>query len=403
MNFIKKILCGVVAASVLAANYAIMTSAATTYDPCDVDHNGLVDLSDLVIVNKYLAGAYYFPNYNQLDVNRSLTVDSSDSLKITAYMLGNTYSYSYISRENSYPMIHPTINGATLNSDAGSTAIRTYSRYSYVTHQQLDDYDLTPSTPLRASNRLDNTRDVIGDEDSRYPSCSEENSGIVLLEGIGTGFIVGDHEIATAAHCVYKKNGNNGYWRSSITIKTYDSNGFPTSTSLTPIEAHLPTQYRDCVITNATPHNQYIPYDYAVITVSENLSGYVHFSLGTAYNAKQTDYNRIPIFVTGCPGESNGHVNINDRLYSSEGRVVGNNNTLILHYNADTSNGDSGAPVYTITQNRIGTDTSYTYTALCIHSYGFSELGYNCGSLITKYHLQFYNYIKNLDRILFND
>ena len=82
------------------------------------------------------------------------------------------------------------------------------------------------------------------------------------------------------------------------------------------------------------------------------------------------------------------------QLYSEEGHVVNDFNTRVLHYNVDTTTGQSGAPVYTITRNEKNGVESYVYTALAIHKglthHSDEYNDSNCGSLMTKYQLQFY-------------
>ena len=395
MSKFRKALCGVVAATVLAANSAMMTSAATTYDVCDVNHDGYVDLEDLVIVNKYLMGNYYFPYYNQLDATRSLTVDASDSALIAARNTGASFNSSYFSRETGGTVSNPTVSGTDLDAYFNQTSRRYYLEYSYSSHEE-HEYSLKPPT---SNSALINTREIVDGFDSRYAAYGEENDGIVKLiingGGLGTGFIVGDHEIATAAHCVYQRNSaNNGYWFSSMVINTYDSNGLPNDTTLTPVEAHIPKKYK--TVSDGVSFGDYneAPYDYAVITVEEDLSNHVQFSLSALYNVKDNKYSTIPLYVTGCPAQIHNESNANFRLYSDEGRVVNDFNSRVLHYNVDTKGGQSGSPVYTITRNVKNGVVSYIYTALAVHRgvtpYNSEYNNSNCGALMTKYQLQFY-------------
>lgn len=192
----------------------------------------------------------------------------------------------------------------------------------------------------------------------------------------GTAFVVGDHQIATAAHCIYDKNG----WHTPI-LKTTDSNGCMTDTYLHPVEAHVPKSYNPADF--SASHSMY---DYALITVSEDLSDYVHFSLGTPYNVSKSAYSNIPIYLTGCPSKVENHEGSLNILFSEEGNVVNNkfDNDDVLYYDLDTSGGNSGGPVYTITKN----GSKYIYTAIAIHSGGDGYRNY--GAMITNYQLQFY-------------
>lgn len=380
MNGFKKIISAAAAAVTLLAGTAFPVSA--DYDVCDVNRDGFIGGADIVLLSRYLLGAYSISNYNQLDVNRSLTVDDADVECLNSRLLGITYSGGYFSRKTGNVVSSPTVSGFTPSESSSSLTARTYMRCRYENGKPtaLSDYTLTPTEmPLNARAILDG---VIGDDD-RYASYGPENNGIVCLEtrigakaGKSTGFIVGDHQIATAAHCVYSDNA----WR-SIYIRTYDSNGCITDNTLHPIETHIPKLF--------TLSSDGM-YDYALITVSDDLSDYVHFSLGTPYNLSASAYSNIPVYVTGCPSETitDGR-NLSKRLYSAEGRVVDTvfDKSDVVCYDVDVSGGDSGSPVYTIT--KVG--NKYVYTAIAVCTGGvLLPNGPNFGSMITHYQLQFY-------------
>ena len=167
----------------------------------------------------------------------------------------------------------------------------------------------------------------------------------------------------------------------------YNENGTLSGTTLTPLEVHIPNDY----ISDTNDEITKRKYDYALITVKEDLSEFVHFSLGNSYNVTTTEYSNIPLHVTGCPKTTpNSSENNVKRLYTGEGRVYGENNTTQLHYDCDTVDGNSGSPVYTVTENTIGGKKSKTYTAIAIHAYRGDDENYNYGALVTKYLTQFY-------------
>jgi V8-like Glu-specific endopeptidase len=216
-------------------------------------------------------------------------------------------------------------------------------------------------------------RSIIGVDD-RYLASGTENTGLVRIgtngTNMGTGFVVGDHVIATSAHNVYDDNG----WKSSISVKLYSANGNPTGSTLTPVEAHVSAKY----ITDEDND-----FDYALITVSQNLSGYTHFALGNSYNVNSNDYANIPIYVTSAKQFSG-------KLYTGEDRIWGSNNTSNLNYKCDTTSGNSGSPVYTVTKNYVNGIMKYTYTALGINGENTNVSTHNSGVLVTKYLNQFY-------------
>ncbi len=399
MSKFERLVISITTAAMIAVSGIGVFSVSAAYDNCDVNRDGDVNMTDLSLLTKYLYGGYSVPNYNQLDVNRSLTVDAADLECLTARLTGGTYQACYYSRANemdndsatSPDIPFPNVSGFTSDAYASSTAGREYRRYSYKQKKELDPYTLTPT--IGNLNSGGNSRAIVDGLDTRYRATNlEENLGIVCLQinnVAATGFIVGDHQIATAAHCVY--DGNNWY---SIGIKTYNLNGEVSNKSLTPVEAHIPSSFTNVLVST---------YDYALITVKEDLSGYVHFSLGNSYNVTASNYANVPIYVTGCPqpvyeDTTNEISNNSYKLYSEQGNVIDTiyHNTQVLYYNTDASGGDSGAPVYTITKNIVNGEDYYTYTALAVH-HGGTEGVRNSGSLITKYHLQFYNNNPNVN------
>lgn len=366
------------------------TIHAAAYDDCDVNHDGFVDVSDAVATARYLAGDHYISSYNRFDTNISLTVDASDVEKILAKIVQNTYSAQYWSKNGNCGVSFPTVSGFTAEPDASSNSSRTYQRFVYSNGNKYQ-YTLTPSAAnfnAVPSNPI--PREVIGTDD-RIPSTGTENTGIVILENVGTGFIVGDHVIATAAHCVYNKYENQqSYFKTALTIHPYNSNGtVNTNITFTPVEAHMPIEYGTCPMSDNYLH------DYALITVSEDLSNYFHFSLGTTYNMSATVFADVPLYVLG-PRMTGSQIN---DLYYSQGNIVSYSDTTadrLIYYNCDTKGGDSGAPVYTITKATIGNQTFYYYTVIAIHvrndSYGIGATHlWNAGNRITKYHLQFFD------------
>lgn len=389
---LRKVLSGVVAAAVLAANSAIMTSAATTYDPCDVNHDGIVNVRDAFAISQFLKGNILEPNYNRFDANKSLTIDAQDVQCVMNKINGKSYKIRYISKKTGNEYTPPTISGYNPDYTANLTDPVQYRKYTYTTKREdARPYTLYPANintllPY-ASSKNGATRSIV-DNDDRYETSGPECTGIVKISneripnsnsygGVCTGFIVDDHVIATSAVNVYSAVG----WE-DIKIETYMRNGALSGRTLTPVEAHIPENYRNL----GTDED-----NYALITVKENLSGYVHFALGNSYNVKENDYRRIPIHVTGCPEAGVNNINSGYILFTGEGRIKGNDNTDIINYNCDVVEGNNGSPVYTVTNNYTNGVKSNTYTALGINNSDSNDFGSsNSGVLITKYLTQFY-------------
>ena len=110
-------------------------------------------------------------------------------------------------------------------------------------------------------------------------------------------------------------------------------------------------------------------------------------------------YTDIPVYVTGCPMCIYGNDNELKRLYTGQGKIVDDikglsyidkeNEYDCIHYDVDTSGGNSGSPVYTITKNRINNRIIYSYTAIGIHS-GDPYGKWNHGPEMSRALIQFY-------------
>ncbi len=382
MKNVKKMLAVLSAVCTIGANSVMPASAS--YDACDVNHDGSVDLLDLMAVNRHLMGAEYFTNYNQLDANRSHTIDATDANCVMSKVLGRTYSACYIRQySNAYmqPVNMPAVSSTiTLDDSVNQTNSREYVGYSYLTHQPIPEYTLTATMAnVNATPNPRNTWGLNNGIDDRGVAHGYENTGIVYIRGRGTGFIVGDHQIATAAHCVVEDN----VIIEDLVVSTYDRSGAPVEDGdLNIVEIHIPQEYT----------NECSEYDYALITVEDNLSQYVHFDIGSSYNMT-VEASTIPLHVTGCPVKTGDSLEINNDdklLYTHYGRVYGATSTTFLWHTVDISSGQSGAPVYTIIRERYNNTDYYTYTALAVNTGGISGV-YNQGTLMTKYHQQFYN------------
>lgn len=221
------------------------------------------------------------------------------------------------------------------NANAANTSV-SYQVFHSQTGFYLRSYTLNP---LNSSN---NTRTIIGTDD-RVIDWSK--SGVVKLMTtngyIGTGFVVDEHTIATAAHCVYDVDNNTGRKISNILL--FNSEG-EVEMSVIPQESHVPSEYV----------GGDLDVDYALITVEEDLSDYMCFDLGVALS--QTFPSDTTINVTGFPGMINDTLIVNTHtihnMYTGSGTLVMFSGRNIL-YNTDATGGNSGGPAY-VTETRCG-------------------------------------------------
>lgn len=245
----------------------------------------------------------------------------------------------------------------------------TYYSYNAKTGQFIEEYDLE-------------SLDTVGMVNSRSGSTDDRvldwtKHGVVkifcknlddLQTSRGTGFVVGEHVIATAAHVV------NGTAINKILIFKGNANDYM---ELTPVEYHLPKIYHEehkieIILNHPDRMNAEIEarcHDYALITVEEDLSDYMCFNLGVATD--EAIENNTAVTLTGFPGtvhDEFNHVNNEktNNMYSGTGVLLDmsehineyvdlyiNNKDLIFCYDNRSSSGASGGPVY-ITESYAG-------------------------------------------------
>ena len=61
----RKMIAAVMAVLCMTGAMPAMTSSAS-YDPCDVNHDGTVNMVDVVAINQHLTGYRYYINYNHI-------------------------------------------------------------------------------------------------------------------------------------------------------------------------------------------------------------------------------------------------------------------------------------------------------------------------------------------------
>ncbi|MDE5792666.1 MAG: trypsin-like peptidase domain-containing protein [Oscillospiraceae bacterium] len=371
-------------------------SSAKYYSSCDVDRNDIVNILDVVLLNRCLTGMSYIPDFYRLDADCNGIVNGADSICVASNAIGKSFvsntdglssSVSY-AVSGSYPII-------------SDTSVE-YIKYNYAT-KATGTYTLTITPETATATVGDNTREVIGTDDRQYLTNQPEFNGIVLLEfglqdsaGINsskvacpTGFIVGDHQIATAAHGVYNEYSgtySKGYYFLSDTanhknrIYFYDKDGNRTGDYVTPVEVHIPKTYYD------NPNGE-DGTDYALITVKEDLSSYTHFRLGLVKNPYDASFSKANIYVSGIPTVVNGKENNGKKIAKGMGHIYSGETAYLdsmLYYTTDETKGNSGSPIYVVTRYNSGSE----YTAIGIVKGG--NYTRNRGARITPMLQRFY-------------
>ncbi|MBR6618036.1 MAG: trypsin-like peptidase domain-containing protein [Oscillospiraceae bacterium] len=287
-------------------------------------------------------------------------------------------------------------SSAILRVDSATTTV-IYSKYDCVNGGAPTTYSLSISD-------TNVSRGIVG-ADGRVQAGFD---GVVRLSSGSTGFIVDDHVIATAAHCVNKIHDlelkheyeDTYYFRPELKIHLYNNDGTPKNTEpLDILEIHVPQSYI----------NDYSRMDdYALLVVEEDLSDYTHFDLGIPCDVLSTEFRAIPLYATGRSKSFNGITNYQNLLYTGQGYAHYSSNSDAFRYTCDAIGGNSGCPVYVACQYTVETDTHVdtyiTYTAIAIHCGSgptISETNTNCryneGSPMTSSKLQFYLNNPNID------
>ena len=385
MKAFKKIVAVAVAAVTSICGLQIVSAGAfdpipgepefTSYITADLTRNGTVNYNDFLVMDQFLSGTRYVGYNFHMDVDRNNVISRADENHISSYMVG-ILSKNYVAGLVDY--FQPTYTQSYYAPSGLSTSCD-YVRHTYST-PAIDDYEYTLSMTEAAFPTGTSSPDSIIGSDSRVPEYSEDmKSGICRLSCGGTGFVVGDHTIATAAHCCYSGNGNwvnNLYaqFPSSSNVSDENESGYVDfdSQKFFAKEAHISQAYYD---------NSSIAEDYALITVSESLSNKYHFDLGIPYDiySSNSPFDNYNIYVTGYPVDHYGDDGC--FLYTGIGNILSCASTNILHYNTDTAGGQSGSPVYI--KETIG-NTHYN-TVVGIHT----NAG-NYGSIFTPIRLKFY-------------
>jgi len=377
MNIFKKVISCLTTMAVTISASSIITvpsaSAATSVLLGDANCDGRVTIADSTAIQQYLGGRYAASAYGftAMDINQDKVVDMTDS-----YIILYRDAYHITSTERVTKELY------TLPDDSG----RNYLKYNCNTGTTTSYY-LGDSTTINAA--LDET--ITYPLDVAADIHDNENTNVVrlVMDGgsSGSGFVINDHIIATAAHCVLDEHDN---FVTGITVNIYNENAIVNSSNLiASFEAesyHIPSLYKTVVSGNEN-------YDYALIYVGTDSQGKGLLDYTSAWNfavsslefsEAQTGYLTVSGFTS--------HTDL--ARYYSTGTVIDFSNdpeethnipNLRMASNAESYGGKSGgAMYYTSTYNT----TTYK-SIVCVTTGGSATYG-SWGVRINPTLLHFY-------------
>lgn len=363
----KKRLSAMLTAAVALTASAVSMSGSAVTTVRDASGDGKIYLNDAITTSYYLSGMYNPSSVKSFDFDGNGIISAMDSEKIQQYLVNN-------------------INGDNLPGPVGADSqavatTRTYMRHycnssnpaSYSEYTlTVDPYDNTASNNISAYN----APGIIGDNDM----IRDYDTAVVNLSIGGSGFIVSDHVIATAAHCVYNTNTNCFI---NNTVKIVDSNNNRTFTP----------KYVDMCKTYVDPEHR--DYDYALLYVEEDLSEYGRLQLGVATDDYINKHGEV--IASGFP--QTYPENYDGQPYGirfkAKGKITGVTPMDILH-DADATHGDSGGPIYVEEGFTINSDDHYDYRTVVAINVATSGV-MNYGLKITPDILKFYLSNSNIE------
>lgn len=262
----------------------------------DADGNGQVNINDAISISQFLLGKLQVTpaQFTAMDINQDGAVTKTDALMVQYVEAGS---------------IAPVTVNKELYAEPDQNS-RSYYRH------MCNSSDVTSKIPytIQAPNAL--TADSVLEYEEVSPMSEirdNDNTNVVQLDlngYIGSGFIVGSHIIATAAHCVY----NDGEFIDNIKVNIYNKNGTVNSSNLvhtsTAKELHIPRKY--VYPGTDAPEN----FDYALIYVEDDLSEYGVWSMGVLSDN---------FMNSGRPLTTSGFTILNNEYYAryySEGSVI---------------------------------------------------------------------------------
>ena len=335
-KLLKTVIAGVSALTMCISVMPLSANAATQYQKGDINGDGIVNSSDVLAIKKFLNGNLAAKDgamTERLDVNSDYIIDINDVALLKNINLG-------------------TANGGTISykntTNLPTQETKTYYKYNASTGAYKGQYTLNPVSNISTTSA--STCSII-DKDERW---AEDGLDGVLCVGDGTAFVIDSHTILTAAHCLRDISSGrdvNSKAISNLEFKVCNSRNEKTRVAITPIEYQLPAKFVNAEfdVESTKVDKERSKYDYAIITVEEDLSKYVNFNLGVVRNELYTTNanSQKLLFATGFGGSG---TNVNKELIdiksTGDGFLTDVPTKYNLRYDIDNIGGDSGGPIY---------------------------------------------------------
>lgn len=340
----KRILSAITAIAMATTAMFGMTSSATNSVVVN-DPNGSngITLSDANYIQQYLNAQITPTNLDIVDFDKNGVITYVDAAKVMNCIV-NGVAHSVQNSVSETTNISNNVSYNIFNAQTGN----------YILAYTLNKPTVSPNDTGNAVE----SRSIIGIDD-RVVDWTKTGTVKIIYgnseDECSTGFVVGPHVIATAAHCVYQNSTGKAY--ENIKVKLFNSNG-TTAMTCNAVEAHVPMKH---IETSGSGDNGTSKWDYALISVNEDLSAYMQYDLAVARDYAIT--NNLSVSNTGFPQIVN-NTTVNTRntdcMYSSSGHLVdvqtdrwGCDSKREIFISNDTTGGNSGSPVY-ITESYNG-------------------------------------------------
>lgn len=349
MKFIAGIASLMLAATALVP---VNASAATmTFTQGDVNGDGRVSVNDLYAISQYLRGEKTADSNwtTRMDADYDKIIDRTDLEMISKFCS---------------EQLTPERNKSTTILTASMNEERTYVKYDVATNT-VSRYTL---------NSLDTLTNQMAVPLSIDEGVGVPNAEVAVVEvNYSTGFIIGNHTIATSGHGVYHPKDDvdtNGFTNNLAIV--YDDNNIAHNLTISSI--HIPENYYLYKDNNEYFNYRYT-YDYALVTVEEDLSQYGSMQLGVATDEFiQTGKD---ISVAGFPAGYR-------ERHSISGTIKPDSNIepdYRLRFDTSIRGGYSGGPIYYIED-----DKSKTVIGILTHHVKNSSSGPRISSTLLHFY-----------------